>query len=250
MTLLSIASVKASPGASTLAAGLLATWPRAPEQVVVLVEADPEGGSFAARAGLGYEPGLMSLASASRRGVDGEVVNGHAQRVAEGAAVLCGPAGSEQARAALEALDGRLDDVFASRAFVGIVDVGRLTSRSPCLALARSSLVLIAARPRLEEAQHVAHRVRALAALGLDLGLVSVGTRPYDPRELGEAVGARLIGSVPHDPSTAEAIGRGEWGVRSVRRTLLWRSYVALAERVAADLEARDVNVTAREVSR
>ena len=65
MTSVAIASVADAPGATTLAVGLVSTWPITSEPAV-LVEADPDGGRLGSRLGVGVEPGLMSLALASR----------------------------------------------------------------------------------------------------------------------------------------------------------------------------------------
>ncbi|HEV8165498.1 MAG TPA: hypothetical protein VGR74_13810, partial [Actinomycetota bacterium] len=64
MSLLALAAAKASPGVTTTAVALAATWPA--ERGVLLVEADPGGGDLAAWFGLAVEPGLVSLAAARR----------------------------------------------------------------------------------------------------------------------------------------------------------------------------------------
>ena len=63
MTLLVVASVAGSPGATRLALGLAASWPD-PDRRRVVVEADPDGGRLGAELGTGVEPGLMALALA------------------------------------------------------------------------------------------------------------------------------------------------------------------------------------------
>jgi hypothetical protein len=67
MTVVAVGSVR-SCGVTTLALGLAATWPTGRQ--VVLVEADPAGGTLAAASGWPPEPGLVSLAAAARRGGD------------------------------------------------------------------------------------------------------------------------------------------------------------------------------------
>ena len=65
MTLVTVCSVSGSPGATSVAIGLAATWPE-PERRRVVVEADPDGGRLGAELGTGVEPGLMALALAAR----------------------------------------------------------------------------------------------------------------------------------------------------------------------------------------
>ncbi len=65
MSLIAVASAKGSPGATTLTLALGLARP--PARGCLIVEADPDGGSLAARLGLSYEPGLVELAAAARR---------------------------------------------------------------------------------------------------------------------------------------------------------------------------------------
>src|SRR5947209_19017441 len=99
MSTFAFASVKASPGVTTLCQVLALAWPE--DRAVVVVEADPAGGDLAARLELRAEPGLVSLAAAGRRGLTGAVVLEHAQDVSERAGLLGGPPSARQARAGL-----------------------------------------------------------------------------------------------------------------------------------------------------
>ena len=88
-----------SCGVTTLALSLAATWP--PERRVLLVEADPAGGTLAAASGWPAEPSLVSLAAAARRGGDPALVWEHCHQLPGGAAVLAGPSSADHARSAL-----------------------------------------------------------------------------------------------------------------------------------------------------
>ena len=61
MSLVVVAGGKGAPGATTTALGLASAWTG---QQRVVVEGDPDGGVLAARLGLGYEPGLVTVAAA------------------------------------------------------------------------------------------------------------------------------------------------------------------------------------------
>lgn len=234
MTALALASAKASPGVTTLALGLALAWPRHRGTPTLLVEADPDGGSLAARLGLGYEPGLVALAGAARRGLDAELLGAHAQPLAEGVSVVFGPAGAEQATAALATLAPRLAPALGGLPLDVVVDLGRCSPRTPALELARAArLVLMVARPSLEEAQHLPGRVAALRAAGCEVGVVCVGSGPYPPAEVAASAGAELVGVVADDARGAARLGVDPAG-GGVRRSLLWRSTADLARALAA----------------
>ena len=64
----------------------------------------PAGGDVAARFGLAPEPGLVSLASATRRSASPDALWAHTQELPGRLAVVVGPASAKQARAALAML--------------------------------------------------------------------------------------------------------------------------------------------------
>jgi len=237
VTIVAVASAKASPGATTLALALAATWPAAAGDGLraVVVEADPDGGSLAARFGLGYEPGLVTLATAARRGLDDATFFAHLQTLGDGVGVLCGPPSAQHAAAALGGVADRLAVHLAALAGVtALVDVGRLSAGSPALPLARrAGVCLVVARPRLDEVQHLAARARSLVAAGCELGLVCVGERPYAPVEVAASAGLVLVGVVADDGRGATALAGGPATERLLRRSPLWRTASALSVHVA-----------------
>ena len=79
MAVVAFGSVR-SCGVTTLALSLAATWP--PERRVLLVEADPAGGTLAAGSGWPAEPSLVSLAAAARRGGEPSLVWEHCHAAA------------------------------------------------------------------------------------------------------------------------------------------------------------------------
>lgn len=132
MALLTVASVKGSPGVTTTALLIGALWPRP----ITAVEADPSGGDIALRmpdaSGQPLDPGrgLVSLVAAGRRSLYGQLVQDHAQQIVGGLDVIAGVGAPEQAAAIqqwtelaelLARLPGR--DVVA--------DLGRIGAGSP-----------------------------------------------------------------------------------------------------------------------
>ena len=228
---------------TSLVLGLAATWPsraEPPGRPVVVVEADPAGGTLAALAGWPAEPGLVSLAAAARRGADPSLVFEHCQHLPGGAAVLAGPARGDQARSALAMLApvlGRLDELDADV----LVDCGRLEETSAVLGIFeraaqsnRESSAVLVSRGRLADLQAVASWLDANPA-GPRAGLVIVGDGPYRDAEVTEALGLSVLGRMPWDPGTPDALVALGASDRRLRMAPLVRAARTLAERLAAD---------------
>lgn len=240
MSLVAMAAAKAAPGVTTSAVALAGVWPADHGRQVLLAECDPGGGDLAARFGLAAEPGLVSLAAAARRELGAAMVAEHAQTLPGGLRVLLGPAGAEQAVAALSMLASgavatldRLDEIDV------VADLGRLDPGSPALPLARAaSLLLLVVRPRLAELQHLAHLVAWLRQQCRALGLVLVGSGPYPADEIAGALGAEVVGALPADRRAAALLASRTAGVAALRRTSLVRGARSLAEAVVPRLAA------------
>jgi len=231
MSLLALAAAKASPGVTTTAVALAATWPA--ERQVLLVEADPGGGDLAAWFGLPVEPGLVSLAAARRSTPPS--VQGHTQPLPGGLRVLVGPPGAEQATAALGLLPA---DVLAGLDATDVLaDLGRLDPGSPALPLARAArLLVLVCRPTLAELQHLAHRVAALREVCGALGLLLVGGGPYPPAEVARTLGVEVLGTLPVDRHGAGLLAGASAGMPGLRRTRLVRAARTLADDLAGRL--------------
>jgi len=240
MTVIAVASAKGSPGATTLALALAASLPGDDGRPVLLIEADPDGGSLAARFSLGYEPGLTTLATAARRGLEESTLLAHSQALAGRVRVVPGPAGATRARAALAACGERLAErVGALDGCDAVVDVGRATGPSAATAIAAGAdMCLLVLRPQVDEVQHAAAALKVLEAQGATPGVVCVGDSPYSPIDVAAHLGAVLLGVVAHDPRGAAALTTGLGGDRALRRSMLWRT----AADLAAALAVRDAD--------
>lgn len=150
--LITLASIKGSPGVTTFALALAARWPSAARSV--LVEYDPVGGDIAARFGLTLSPGLISLAAAGRRASDLDVLWQHTQTLSGGLPVVAGPLRPDKAATALRTLvaadgTGGVLAAAAGRANVVVIaDCGRLDPDSPTLpVIAAADQLLLLVRP-------------------------------------------------------------------------------------------------------
>lgn len=220
-----------SCGVTTLALGLAATWPS--HRQVLLVEADPAGGTAAAASGWAPEPGLVSLAAAARRGGDPTMVWDHCQRLPGGAAVLAGPALADQAQSALGMLGPVLPRLGELDADV-LVDCGRLDPASPALATwERAGWRVLVGRPRLPDLQALATWLDARAFDPGRPGLVMVGDGPYSDAEIAETLGSEVLARIPWDPRAADSLVAVAASARELRLAPFVRAVRTLADHLA-----------------
>ncbi len=247
MSLISLCSAHGSPGVTTTALALAASWPA--DRRCLLVEADPFGGMIGARYGLGQAPGLSSLAAVARRGLDWETVWRHAQELPGGVPILVGPASADEAQAVLRDLAGILADWSSAQSELDvIVDCGRIGSGPVGHEfLARADVTMVATRPKVDQMRVVAHRLGALEASGLDVRLLLVGDRPYGAAEVASTMPAEVAGVIAWDPRTVAILEGGAGAARDVRRSPFVRSAATLAAQLANCLpEASDVAIAVR----
>jgi hypothetical protein len=263
-----LASVKGAPGVSTACLALAATWPRGWQPVVV--EVDPSGGDLSVWHGLSGEPGLVSLAAASRRSRGRDLLWPHTQQLRGGLPVVCAPMSAGQASAALDVLLAAPDlgflteprtlprpgtatgrrtvrvDGSVGEQVVVLADVGRLASGiSPVEGagrlLAGADVVLLVARNDVPGIVHVAAGARMLSGLrgsgegGQWLRPLLTGAGGYGPAEVASVVGLPVAGLLPDDDRAA-AVLSGRRGARLHR--LSRSSLLRAASEVAASLAA------------
>jgi hypothetical protein len=233
MGIVAFGSVR-SCGVTTLALALAATWPNS--RRVLLVEADPAGGTLAAASGWPPEPSMVSFAAASRRGLDPEQVWEHCHRLPGGAAALACPVSVDQARSALGMLGagvGRFSELDADV----LVDCGRL---DPSLAsrglLDGADRIVLATRPRLADLHALATWTEAHPFDGIRARLVMVGDGPYPDGEISETLGIEIGARLPWDPTAAAALVSVPATARDVRMAPLVRAARSLADHLSADL--------------
>lgn len=241
MTLIALGSVKASPGVTTAALALGASWPAGPR--VLVAECDSAGGDLAPRFGLGGSPGLVTLAAAARHETDPATVWNHTQLLPGDLPALAGPVGAEQARAAASALAVSFTEPMGRLArdpdTVVLADCGRLEPNSPLLPLLRHArLLLVLVRPVLAELTHVSASVPALRAAAGETQLVLAGPGPYPPAEITDVLGLPVRGALPADPKAAELLAGGHTGLRGLGQLPLPRAVRTLAADLAQDTAA------------
>ncbi len=233
MGVVALGSVR-SCGVTTLTLALATTWPK--DRRVLLVEADPAGGTLAAASGWPPEPSLVSLAAAARHALDPDLVWEHCQELPGGAAVRAGPASADQARSALGMLVGLVGHLGTFDADV-LVDCGRLDPASPGFGVFEGAeAVVLAARPRLADLHALATWREANPFDSGRVGLVLVGDGPYPDAEIAEALGVEVLARLPWDPEAAGALVSVPASAREVRLSPLVRAARSLADRLVIEL--------------
>lgn len=235
MTIWAVASLRGSPGTTTLAMGLGAAWPSTTGRPRVVIEADPLGGVLAARHDeLRADRTIADAAVALRREFDLERLLSVARPVWGGLPVVPAHPSAAQTSAVLAHAGERMALALSSTTEVdAVVDVGDLTAGSPALPLARrAAATLLVSRTRFEDVASLAARGPELRAAGVEPWLVTVGSRPYDPEAIAAEAELPLLAALPHDANAAAVLaGEGAHDGR-LRRSLLWRMICELASRL------------------
>ncbi len=230
-------SAKHAPGATTLALALTCALETGTNEAPpLLVETDAGGGDLAARLGLPTDPGLASLAAASRHGGDDAAVWRHARVLPAGGAVVVAPTDPAQCQSAYRTIGPRLTAMLDSTGADSVVDAGRVQDGSLLPGVGLDDWVLVACRPDLAGIEHTRRLVVDLrAARGpVNIAVVTVGDRPYGPSDVLAAMDCAVAFSVPIDPGGSVALLTGP--ARRARRSALVRAVRSLLDQVRADI--------------
>lgn len=258
MTVIAIVGDAATTSAVAIAAG----WPGSDE--VVVLEADPGGGSLAGWLGTPAHPSLATVVA--NAGTDAgrdhravlETLATMTHRSDSGVRFV---ANAVRARAAHRAVEEAAVAVFPAitvGAITVIADVGQhRAGQTPTPALRVADVVVVVHRQTTASAgaatvriERLVETVEELAHLGAAIILAVIGTAPFDPAEIGVFVETSVPGAlqttvtIADDPLAAATIaGRTGVSAKRLRRLPLMRtaSSVAgeLAELVATERRLR-----------
>lgn len=232
MSVVTLASIKGSPGVTTASLALAAAWPSS--RKVLLVEADPFGGDLAPRHGSTITAGLPSLFAAARRSLAPDAVWDHVDHLPGGLPVLFGLSGvqgataNEKAWPVVAAALGGLDaDV--------VVDAGRLL---PNFAggtrelLEHSDVLVVVCDPTLEGIVHLRAALPSLVAEIRDRRLLIVPTASgtYGGSEIAATLGVGVGPALPDDRKAADALANRRTVARLERTALFKWANAIVAE--------------------
>ena len=246
--LLVIGSVRHSPGASTLALAFAA----AIGSSAGLISADPDGCDWPATLGCGADVGISVLSLAARRGtLSADDLVAASNATGAGCRFIPGPIGGDEASLALGILASPLATLLRrDRERTWVVDVGRLSVRSPSMPIAAAAdATILVTRSTVSDLQPIPDRVRSLAGAGCALALATIGSSSYDNEELGHFAGCPVLVNIPSDPNAlrwAAELLNGEVS-RSARKSEWHRQIARLAH--AYDRRAGSVQAGAGSVS-
>ncbi len=234
MTVVAMTSCKGSPGVTTLACLVAASWPV--DRRPVVVECDPAGGDLTARYALSGGTGWTSLLAAVRRPGAETSLDDHLQQLPGGLDVLVGHVAESSASWSVDIQDRAERTVAACSPPVDlIVDLGRLPERGRDVSpwMARADRVCLVSGSDAASAMHVLARSESVVSWGRGrVGLVAVGRGAYRAREIERLSGIPVLGEIPYDPEAAAVVTDGVGSSRRLARSGL----VAAARRLAGAL--------------
>jgi MinD-like ATPase involved in chromosome partitioning or flagellar assembly len=240
---------------TTTCVALAATWPI---DDVVVVEADPGGGSLSAWLDTPASPTLGTLAATARSHTmpDGTLraVTSMTHHSESGVRFLASPARAVAARRAIEeAATLAFPAIARSPDMIALADVGRPSAADQPAAIVSMAAAMILVH-RQERASAAAEAVRLerlveiverLVPTGIPSTLAIIGDAPFDPIEIVDFVEESVPGALTtsfdlaDDPLSA-AVLAGRHGVSAsrLRRLPLLRSAGSAAGRMRRVLEA------------
>ena len=231
--IISVTSLKGSPGATTVSLLLAKFWPGDSSRVVL--EADPDGGVIAARlydSGITWNPGLIDLATSARGDRPFlEALDSCSQQVGEGVSVVTAlPTPGTVSSALASFTDNGLTELAASDRVV-IADIGR--NRPDTMNIVRhSQTVLIVLRASLDSVAIVQPTIDRLSKHGVSVGLVVLGSSSKVD-EVSHASGVTNIWEIPDNQKAAELIWRRGVDSRATRKGPLGRAANLIASELA-----------------
>ncbi len=199
--MLIVQSALGSPGASTTALYLAAQWATTGTEVL-LVEADPGGGSLGHHLGIHFTPGSASFVASGLPIGGGNLIDHSQDVLSSNLHVMPSTASPSGAREIARWLDERaeaLRDVSASEVAV-IIDAGRMSGGASGANL-RSLATAVVVVARGDSSPASLERIGSLLANEVrgeevDRCVVTIGDSPLSAEEWRERCGVRFCGSV------------------------------------------------------
>ena len=227
--------------ATTTTLALAAAWPVSDD--VLVVEADPRGGSLASWLDIPVTPSLSTVVTRATAG-EWPVIERLSRLAPSGLRVIPAPVRAvEASRAVAEASESVFPTLESLAAPVVLTDTGPLVGADGFgSVVAQSTLTLVVHRQAQQSARAAAVRLERLAesfeqlmASAVETALVVIGRAPFDADEIASFVGAGAVAPPPvlelADDPLAAAVLAGRSGVsqRRLLRLPLLRSSQALA---------------------
>ena len=225
--MLTVYSIQGSPGASTTAMHLAAHWASEGREIL-LIEADPAGGSLSHNLGIQFTPGSASFV-ASGLPVQSNHLIDHAQDVLfENLHVMPAPASPTGARGIFNTFADFSEELrtISENEMAVIIDGGRITTDTAASGLttgAAGVVVVCRNNSQLSSLEHLKDMLAAGLGEGGPQGCsVAVGKSPLSPEEWQESCGLTFCGSI--DIVADMATDLSAYLARSKRKSKKWRA--------------------------
>jgi MinD-like ATPase involved in chromosome partitioning or flagellar assembly len=245
---------------TTTAVAIAAGWPTERGDDVVVLEADPEGGSLAGWLDTPAQPSLATIVA--NAGIDAgrshrtvlDTVDAMTRRSDSGVRFISNSVRARAAHRAVEEAALVVVPALAGAPNVMLADVGRLRAGdTPSPMIRAAGVVLIVHRQAAASARAASVRierlvesVEELAHLDAAFVLAVIGRSPFEPAEIGQFVDQAVPDTIQFtvalsdDPLAAATLaGRSGVSAKRLRRLPLMRDATRLAADVA-DLVAAD----------
>ena len=224
---LTVYSTQGSPGASTTAMHLAANWASEGREIL-LIEADPAGGSLSHNLGIQFTPGSASYV-ASGLPVQSNHLIDHAQDVLfENLHVMPAPASPTGARGIFNTFADFSEELrtISENEMAVIIDGGRITTDTAASGLTTGAAGIVVVCRNNSQMSSLEHLKDMLAA-GLGEGgpqgcAVTVGKSPLSPEEWQESCGLTFCGSI--DIVADMATDLSAYLARGKRKSKKWRA--------------------------
>ena len=225
--MLTVYSTQGSPGASTTAMHLAANWASEGREVL-LIEADPAGGSLSHNLGIQFTPGSASFVASGLPILSNHLID-HAQDVLfENLHVMPAPASPTGARGIFNTFAAFSEDLrtISESEMAVIIDGGRMTADTAASALTTGATGVVVVCRNNSQLPSLEHLRDALAASpgsdGPQACAVTVGKSPMDPKEWQETYGLTFCGSIEIVADMATDLSA--YLARSKRKSKKWRA--------------------------
>ncbi|MBB6174944.1 Mrp family chromosome partitioning ATPase [Nocardiopsis mwathae] len=242
---IAVFSLGGAPGVTTLAVALAAVWPTAAS--TVMVEADSSGGDIAAWRRMPTSPGLLELAATARSGSTsvgterGDELLHCTQTLSGGQRVCLAPATADRVAGALTLLAQNPSVLLPAGDSVSVLDLGRLTPRSPAAHLAAfADVALLVVEDDLAQLKRARDTIEALRTGVQRLGLVVTGGADGS-EQIAAALGAPVWARIPTDTPAAKFLRGAASPARPHRRPLLTAVRLLASGIATADSTGHDV---------
>jgi MinD-like ATPase involved in chromosome partitioning or flagellar assembly len=233
--IVSLSSVRGSPGVTSWSLLLAAAWPVDYAVERVVLEADCDGGVLGARYGFGVDPGAVSLIATLRRADSRAlVVSDHGRRVNDGVWVIPGPETGERAARVWSGSAATVAAAIATDDRAWFVDAGRADAASPVAPLLDlSAIVLLLTRSATEDLVQVPARVEFLRQRAPSVCVLVIGKPQHSLDDLAGFFGVERVWTTGADENLVRIAGEAMAGGRA-RRSWVWRSAISIAADIAA----------------